>query len=280
MKVDWPRFISEAKRVHLRYVVEVVEAFGLCPWAKDTRLKGRINMHVTLVTAADPNVLLAEVEACMRAPETEIGMLICPLLPVTAKQFRHVTADIRGLEERARARGEAQIALADFHPIAAFDVTTPERLVPYLRRAPDPMLQIVRTDVLQRVRRSQDHGTSYVDPSMLGALDQLSAPAPSLAQRVAQANARTLQQLGQDKLEAILRDIHEDRNHSYEKLGVALTPASAEEGHTRAYISDTARETTTDSASNRDEKPESKAGYSGASDWSHMYPSPRKQNDI
>ena len=256
MSVDWPRFISEAKRVHLRYLVEVVETFGLCPWAKEARAKGRINMHVTLVTATDPSVLLAEVEACMDAPETEIGMLICPLLPVTAKQLRHVTAEIRSAEEQRRARGEQRIAIADFHPIAAFDLTTPERLVPFLRRAPDPMLQIVRTDVLARVRRSEDHGTSYFDPSMLGSLEQLSTPAPSLAQRVAAANARTLEQHGKERLDAILRDIHADRHNSYEALGLAYDP------HTHAYISDTARETASVRSGNRDEKPESEAGYS------------------
>ena len=268
MMVDWPRFISEAKRVHLRYLVEVVEAFGLCPWAKEARTKGRINMHVTLVTASDPTVLLAEVDACMHAPETEIGMLICPLLPVTAKQFQHVTAELRNADEQRRPRGEARIAIADFHPIAAFDLTTPERLVPFLRRAPDPMLQIVRTDVLARVRRSQDHGTSYFDPSMLGSLEQLSAPAPSLAERIARANVRTLQELGRDKLDAVLSDIHADRNRTYEALGVAT--------HTPAYISDTARETASDRVRNCDEKPESKAGYSSASDRSHMSSSPRK----
>lgn len=256
MQVDWPRFISEAKRVHHRYLVEVVEAFGLCPWAKDARTKGRINMHVTLVTAADPNVLLAEVEACMRSPETEIGMLICPLLPVTAQQFRHVTAQIRAAEEQQRPRGEQRIAIADFHPIATFDLTTPERLVPYLRRTPDPMLQIVRTEVLARVRRSQDHGTSYIDPSMLSSLDQLSTPAPSLAERVAQTNARTLRELGRDQLEGVLAEIRADRDESYGNLGITR------DAHTQTYISDTARETTSLSARNGDEKPESKGGYS------------------
>ena len=268
MKVDWPRLISEAKRVHLRYLVEVVEAFGLCPWAKEARMKGRINMHVTLVTAPDPSVLLADVEACMYAPETEIGMLICPLLPVTAKQFRHVTAGIRAAEERQRKRGEQHIAIADFHPNATFDLTTPERLVPFLRRTPDPMLQIVRTDALARVRRSQDHGTSYFDPSLLGALDALSAPAPSLAERVARTNARTLEQVGRDKLEAVLDDIHMDRHHTYAALGVTT--------HTTAYMSAPARETASANDGNRDEKPEPKAGYSSARDGSHMYPSQRK----
>jgi hypothetical protein len=271
MKVDWPRFISEAKRVHLRYLVEVVEAFGLCPWAKDARTKGRINMHVTLVTATDPSVLLAQVDACMQAPETEIGMLICPLLSVTPKQLRHVSAAILAAEEHRRARGAQRFAIADFHPIAAFDLTTPDRLVPFLRRAPDPMLQIVRTDVLARVRRSEDHGTSYFDPSMLSELSLERAPSNvSLAERVAHTNARTLQEIGAAKLEAILDDIHADRNRSYAQLGFGHEP------HTHAYISDTACETASDCTGNRDEKPESKAGYSSASDRSHMYSSQRK----
>lgn len=270
MKVDWPRFICEAKRVHLRYMAEVVEAFGLCPWAKEARAKGRINVHVTLLTAPDPSALLAEVDVCMQANQTEVGMLLCPLLDVTPKQLRHLTAALRAADEQRRPRGEQHIAIADFHPIAAFDLTTPERLVPFLRRAPDPMLQIIRTDVLARVRRSQDHGTSYFDPALLGSLafDRLSTPAPSLAERVAQANAHTLEQVGVDALEAVLSDIHADRNSAYAKLG--LDP------RTHAYMSDTARETAKASAGNRDEKPESEAGYSSASDKSHMYSSQRK----
>lgn len=273
MEVDWSRFISEAKRVHLRYLVEVVEQFGLCPWAKDARTKGRINMHVTLVTAADPSVLLAEVDACMRAPETEIGMLICPLLRVTPKQFRHVAASIVAAEEHRRPRGDQQIAIADFHPIAAFDLTTPERLVPFLRRAPDPMLQIVRTDVLARVRRSRESGTSYFDPACLSSLELgvSSAAELSPAERVAEANARTLERVGADKLEAVLSNIQADRRCAYAALG-----ASA---HTHTYTSATAREIATDCAGNRDEKPESEAGYSSASDTSYMDLSQPKRTD-
>jgi hypothetical protein len=139
------------------------------------------------------------------------------------------------------------------------------------------MLQIVRADALARVRRSQDHGTSYVDSAQLAALalDQLSSHAaspPPLAQRVAQTNLRSLQQCGVSKLEAVLSDIHADRNRAYASLGAAAP--------THAHISDTAHETAFANAGNRDEKPESKAGYCGSIDTSHMDPSLRKCNDI
>jgi hypothetical protein len=268
MQVDWPRFVDEARRVHDRYLVEVVEAFGLCPWARDARIKGRIHVHVTPVTTADPQLLLREVDVCMHASGIEIGMLLCPLLALSPKQLRHLTAEVRALEEQRRPRGETQIAFADFHPIAVPDLTTAERLVPFLRRSPDPMLQIVRTDVLARVRRSQESsGTSYVDPARLGslALDQLHVPAPSLAERVAQANMNAVQHAGVAALEAVLRDIHADRNRSYAELGVSAP--------THAHIGDIANETAFASDGNRDEKPESKAGYSCASDKSYIDPS-------
>lgn len=278
MQVDWPRFALEAKRVHARYLVEVVEAFGLCPWARDARTKGRVNLHVTFVTVCDPILLLAEVDACMRDSATEIGMLICPLLSHTsAKTFRHLSAAVRAADEARRPRGEQQIAIADFHPIAALDLTTPERLVPYLRRAPDPMLQIVRTDVLARVRRSQEHGTAYVDPAQLASLafDQLSPQAPALAERVAQANLRAVQSCGVETLEAVLSDIHADRTRAYALLGVHA-PTTAHNTH----IGDTAEETAFVSASNSDEKPESKAGYCREGNQPYIDPLLRKCNDI
>lgn len=278
MQVDWPRFAHEARRVHERYLVEVVEAFGLCPWARDARTKGRVNLHVTFVTVCDPLLLLAEIDACMRDPATEIGMLICPLLSHTsAKTFRHLSAAVRAAEEARRPRGEQQIAIADFHPVAAADLTTPERLVPYLRRSPDPMLQIVRTDVLARVRRSQEphgHGTAYVDPAQLAALalDQPTPQTPSLAERVAQSNLRAVQSCGVEELEAVLSDIHADRTRSYAALG-GLVP-------THTHNGDTTPEIAFVSAGNRDEKPESKAGYCSAGHLPHIDPVLRKCNDI
>lgn len=204
-------------------MVEVVEAFGLCPWARDARAKGRVNLHVTFLTAPDPLELAAEVEACMQSEEIEIGMLLCPLLPLTPRQWRHVSADVRAIEDKRSTK--QRFAIADFHPIGAADVTTPARLVPFLRRSPDLMLQIVRSDVLARVHRAQEQGTSYVDASLLGTLqlDQLAIPAPSVTERVAQANLRTIEREGASQIEAILEDIRLDRNRAYAALGFVAT---------------------------------------------------------
>lgn len=260
MSVDWPRFEREARRVHERYMVEVVEAFGLCPWARDARVKGRVNLHVTFLATPDPIALAARVAVCMASEETEIGMLLCPLLALSPRAWRHLSAEIRAIEQQRNLKH--RIAIADFHPIAAADLTTAERLVPFLRRSPDPMLQIVRIDVLDRVRRAQEQGTSYVDPALLSSLqlDKLATPAPSVTERVAQNNLHTIERAG-DEVAAILEDIHADRNRAYAAVG-NVAP-------THAHISDTRDETLIANASNRDEKPESEAGYSSSRDESH-----------
>ena len=233
MELDLQRLEREVRRIHTRYQTEVVEAFGLCPWAKEARKSGRVHMHVAFLTETDPRAALALIDACMHEPGTEIGILVWPLLSISRRQHAHFVADVRAADEARAPRGTQRFALADFHPNARADLTNPEKLVPFLRRAPDPMIQIVRTDVLARVRGEQSHGTSYVDPDKLAQLSlaELEAPAPSVAARVAQQNLRTVQRVGIETLAHVFDDILADRAESYARCG-AQAP-------THAHILDT-----------------------------------------
>jgi hypothetical protein len=223
MQPDSQRLVHEVQRVHTRYHCEVVEAFALCPWAKEARSGGRVHMNVTFMTRADPHAALAAIDQSMSDPAIEIGMLIFPRLALDRLAFAHFVADVRALDEARSGRGEQRVALADFHPNAPADVTTPERLVPFLRRAPDPMIQSVRTGTLERVRGEETHGTRFVD---LAAIDLMSLATAdqttpsSLAARVAQHNARSVERIGIAKLKAVIDDILADRNSSYRALGI------------------------------------------------------------
>ena len=233
MQQDFQRLEREVQRVHTRYQTEVVEAFGLCPWAKEARKSGRVHMHVTFMTAATPEAALPLIDACMQAPEAEVGMLIWPLLPLSRRQFAHFVAAVRSADEARHVRGQQRFALADFHPNAALDLTDADKLVPFLRRAPDPLIQIVRTDVLARVRGTEPSGTSYVDPEHIAQLTlaELAPPALSVAARVAQQNLRTAQRVGLETLTHIFDTIQADRTASYLACGF--------EAPTHAHILDT-----------------------------------------
>jgi len=233
MQRDLQRLEREVRRIHTRYQVEVVEAFGLCPWAKEARKSGKVHMHVTFLTEADPAAALALIDECMRDAQVEVGMLIWPLLPATPRQLAHSLAAVRAADEARTPRGELKFALADFHPNAPADLTDAEKLVPFLRRAPDPMFQIVRTDVLARVRGPEPHGTSYVDPERIASLSlgELSKTTESVAARVAQHNLRTAQRVGIETIARTFDSIAEDRAASYAACGF--------EPPTHAHIPDT-----------------------------------------
>jgi hypothetical protein len=245
MEPDMQRLEREVRRIHTRYQVEVVEAFGFCPWAKEARKSGRVHMHVTFLTEPDPASALALIDETMREAATEIGILIFPLMGLTHKQHAHFVAALRAADEARLPRGQQSFALADFNTNAAADLTQPARLVPFLRRAPDPMIQIVRTDVLARVRGPEPQGTSYVDPALIAgiSLAQLAEPEPSVAARVAQQNLRTTQRVGIESIVRVFDSIFADRDASYARCGVRAP--------THAHILDTPNF----AAGNNSEKP-------------------------
>jgi hypothetical protein len=226
MLIDWQRLQAEVLRVHTRYQVEVVEALNLCPWAQKARCSGRLNLQVSFVEEPEPAAVLSLLDALLVDPYFELGMLVFPALALDRLPFAHFLAEVRSLDDARAIPSEQRFAIADFHPNATTDDSTPERLVSLLRRTPDPMLQCVRSSVLARVRHADDHGTSYVDVTQLdlAALTNQPTLAPaapqSLAMRIAHNNARSVAAFGVPELEALLSDIQRDRNVSYGSLGL------------------------------------------------------------
>ena len=224
MPPDWQRLEREVERVHARYQVEVVEALALCPWAKEARLVGRVCMRVSFMSKPDSAEAWAQIEHTMRGATTQVGILVFPALDLERLPFAHFVAAVRICEAAATAHGHDRIALADFHPNASADTASAERLVPFLRRSPDPMIQIVRQSTLEGVRLSEAQGTSFVDPSEYNLASLMSLPIapPTLATRVARNNARTVERLGTEHLDALIADILRDRNASYAALGLEV----------------------------------------------------------
>ena len=81
--------------------------------------------------------------------------------------------------------------------------------VQFIRRSPDPTVQLVRASVLREVRGA-DNGSRFVDSSKL-TLEQLMAiSAPiSVSDAIAEANLTTVQSADPDRLEALLASFRE-----------------------------------------------------------------------
>jgi len=154
--------------VHERYLTEVVEGFGLCPFARRCREQGRIErplFDLRQLPQGEPSAgaCALEVAAITREhPEVEV-ILLTFVLPQG-----HSWADPTGpggFEDYVRALRTAYESLADgpryymvpFHPgfrrAEGARPLTQDSLVPLIRRTPAPVIQCIRADLLDDYRR-------------------------------------------------------------------------------------------------------------------------------
>jgi hypothetical protein len=90
--------------------------------------------------------------------------------------------------------------------------------VPYLRRSPDPLLQLVPHAILASVRTPQPR---YATLDQLQALQDMlaAAPKPDIGDRIAATNHARVAADG-DAIAAKLAEIRADRDASYARVGI------------------------------------------------------------
>jgi hypothetical protein len=209
----------EARRVYRRYQLEAVEGLGFCPWAKRAREEGRVRVEVSVTgPAADVAWAAERVRHIAADPGADIGLLLFPRVEITQGEWN---AWVEALRVAAGADA-AGVAVAAFHPEPARDLTTPGRAVPFVRRSPDPTVQLVRLGALDEIRASTPHGSVLVDTSTLddagwAALAAQLSSEP-LHESVARRNLERIQATGVAAVEALFADILADRNASYERV--------------------------------------------------------------
>lgn len=195
--------VAAALRLNTRYVDEVVLAWHLCPWAEKAFTGGQVRQHVLLDEAPGPEAALPFLDELVAAPEIAIGLLILPRLTLRAPAFDAFAEKVRRADHARRPDAATSppapaFLIAAFHPGATETFKTPPQLVSFLRRTPDPTLQLVRTSVL---RRATGEG-------------------PRVSDDVTQRNFDTVQERGPAALDAVLRDIRRDRDETYARLGL------------------------------------------------------------
>jgi hypothetical protein len=214
-------WVREATRLHDRYVVEIVEQFGLCPWATRARLGVRLRVEVGLQTDdTDAAMALGALSRWALDQSMEVGFLLFPRLALARAEFDRFTSKIRSEEATRHELGTAPFAMVAFHPEARPSLEDPERLIPFLRRTPDPCIQVIRIAVLERVRGSVPEGTQFMDVALLDAA-VTGPPEVSVRDRVGRANLETARRVGVDELRRCMDEIRRDRDETYEKLGAA-----------------------------------------------------------
>jgi len=198
--------VREALRLNDRYLSEAVIGFGLCPWAERAISGGELRRHV--VGDAEPSLAaaLAFIDELARAgAAVSVAMLIFARAAVASPAFDRFTEEVRRADrERCRAQGRKDFVMAAFHPDAATSFSNRYQLISFLRRTPDPTIQLVRAEIL----------------------DPLRAARPSLSEDIAEQNFARVNAQGAGLLDSVLRDIRRDRDQTYETLTRATVSIS------------------------------------------------------
>jgi hypothetical protein len=202
--------IAEVRRLLDRYVVEIVETYELCPWAKPARVGGELAVAVLWGTPG-LEAWVDAAEGLLAQPATRVAMVVAPELAASP-------GELRAIRDRVAARVPTA-GVADFHPDAALDLASPPRLVPALRRSPDPLLQLVPLALLDSVRAPPPAVDRSEQAQMLGG--RASAPRGDVADRIAVTNH---ERIARDAaaFTAVLDDIAADRRRSYARVGIAI----------------------------------------------------------
>ncbi len=212
------RWAREAVRVHRRYQTEVVDAYGLCPWAERATLDGKVRERVLLQAdeiGLEPT--LAAIDEWSRDPSADVAFVIYPRLPSGRQEFHDFAARVRSADASRHDLGCIPFVFAAFHPDAEPDADDPERFIPFLRRTPDPTLQLLRASTLENIRSTASQGTQFVD---IAAIESSLAGngLPPLRERIARTNLATARRIGIGVLTRRFEDIRHDRDEAYRAL--------------------------------------------------------------
>jgi hypothetical protein len=197
----------EALRLCDRYVNEVVLGFSLCPWAEPALRAGRVGRAVCLAAAPAPEDCLRFFQHFSAAtePSLDIGLLLFPRHAGGWVAFDGFAERVRRAdrEQRARSGAPTVFLVAAFHPDGAETFSGPHQLVSFLRRTPDPMLQLVRAEIIDRVKQTQALASEAVAQRNHDALVGAGVPAGR-----------------QEALQETIASIRADRNATYARLGL------------------------------------------------------------
>lgn len=199
---------AEALRLNDRYLVDVIERYAYCPFAKEGRKAGETQRSVVLFEEGSCDPLI---DAMRRTVASGVGVtqIILPLIEVEPQAFVRFCADLTRAGH-ATMGGRPVLAVAALHPELPFG-DTPLAMVPLFRRAPDPTIQWVRLDALDTIYAGRGSDAIYVAPEdVVAYLEAHPKGRRSLYDRIAQTNAAMARRLGVphvvEELAAIARE--------------------------------------------------------------------------
>lgn len=203
--------MAEVRRLLDRYIVEVVEAYNLCPWARASRTGGEISVAIVWGERPTLDAWVEAGQGLLAIATTRVGMVVAPELALTPVELRAQREQV--------ARRVTEAGVAEFHPDAELDTRTPARLVPFVRRSPDPLLQFVPLSILSSVRVQTAPPSLSEQALLLGGVAYTGSN--DIGDRIAVTNHERVLRDGA-AMSRVLDDIAADRRRCYPAAGIAI----------------------------------------------------------
>ena len=229
---QWPPEDAVVHEIHDRYLLEVVEAMNLCPFSRKSREAGLVQRPIFREVPSREDVEVAcelLVETVRATPLVEIMLLTCPIPaghPWTdSKRFDQFMTSLR--DTFSAREGLPTFYMVSFHPSpprVAESVRSPHQLIPLIRRTPDPVIQCVRAETLDEVRRQAQlvHDARVRErvleesPELVSLLDRCVTTDPEISSDIAEANFRAMsKERARAHLDETITDIQAERHRRY-----------------------------------------------------------------
>lgn len=211
----WAAFEREVLRINRRYNLEIIEALSVCPFARGARHSGASRVLVLPAEEASVEALLAVVEALEPATEVEVAQVVLPLAPEGPAAFSEVAARFGEANARRHGGKRPVFVHAAFHPQLPYSTDAPARLVPFFRRSPDPMVQLVRLSVLDAIHANRPRGTQFFDGDPSEFLRLLRSRPESVTDLITRENHERALAGELAQIEGLMAEIAADRAASY-----------------------------------------------------------------
>lgn len=217
--------------VHDRYLLEIVEGLGLCPFARRSREQGRVHRPLLYGTPSATDTATSVRQLLGEHRDAEI--VLVTFVDVNnetrwprARAFDRYVKDVR---EHYDTLGGPTFFMVGFHRRSGVPDEgetpprlTPDSLVPILRRTPDPVIQCVSAAVLERARHQAQQAAhakllaEAKDPRLIALLERSVQPDSTLSADIARRNFENVAaDEGRARLEALIADIAADRDRAY-----------------------------------------------------------------
>ena len=149
-------------------------------------------VHIALLlTRLDAAGVAARVRALEALSHVEVALLLFPCLAIEARPFERFITEVRAAYDKGREPsrgGPPGYFVVAFHPELPMQLHNPDVAVRFMRRSPDPTIQLVRPDAIERVQRA-------------------SREPETLSRLIAEAGLRAVQASGVEQTATLLADM-------------------------------------------------------------------------